>query len=94
MPPIGHYLFLSFALMMIGVIGAVTRRNSIIRLFSLELILTAASINFAAFARLFGDAVGHVFAILLTIIVCIEMLVALAIFAAVFRRLPGPASAE
>jgi NADH-quinone oxidoreductase subunit K len=94
MPPIGHYLFLSFALMTIGVIGAVTRRNSIIRLFSVEVILSAASINLAAFARLFGDATGQLFAILIAVLIAAEILVAVAIFAAVFRRPPGPASAE
>jgi len=41
MLPIGHYLFLSLALFIIGVIGVVTRRNVIVVLMSIELILNA-----------------------------------------------------
>ena len=60
---IEHYLFLSLALFLIGVIGVVTRRNVIIVLMSIELILNAVNINLVAFSRLFGDVAGQVFAI-------------------------------
>jgi len=86
MLPVGHYLFLSFALAFIGVIGAVTRRNVIIILFSIELILNAANINLMAFARLYGDAAGQMVAIFVIATIAAEMLVGLAIIAAVFRR--------
>lgn len=86
MLPVTDYLFLSFVLLFIGVIGAVTRRNVIIRLFSIELILNAANISFMAFARLFADAAGQTFAIFMIAIMVAEILVALAILAAVFRR--------
>jgi NADH-quinone oxidoreductase subunit K len=52
MLPIGHYLFLSLALFIIGVIGVVTRRNVIVVLMSIELILNAVNINLVAFSRL------------------------------------------
>ena len=55
---IEHYLFLSLALFLIGVIGVVTRRNVIIVLMSIELILNAVNINLVAFSRLFGDVAG------------------------------------
>ena len=51
MVPIGHYLFLSLALFAIGVVGVVTRRNVIIILMSVELILNAVNINLVAFSR-------------------------------------------
>ena len=60
---ITHYLVLSLALFTIGVIGVVTRRNVIIILMSIELILNAVNINLVAFSRLFGDVSGQVFAI-------------------------------
>jgi len=52
MMPIGHYLFLSLALFVIGAIGVITRRNVIIVLMSIELILNAVNINLVAFSAL------------------------------------------
>src|SRR6202451_21880 len=63
MVPIGHYLFLSLALLIIGVVGVVTRRNVIIILMSVELILNAVNINLVAFSRLVGSVEGQIFAI-------------------------------
>jgi NADH-quinone oxidoreductase subunit K len=81
-----HYLLLSVALLSIGVIGALVRRNLLIRLFSIELILTAAAINLASFARLFGDSAGQAFALIVNGIVVAETLVLLAVVTAAFRR--------
>jgi len=63
MIPTSHYLFLSLGVFTIGVIGVVTRRNVIIILMSIELMLNAVNINLVAFSRLVGSAEGHVFAI-------------------------------
>jgi len=52
--PISHYLFLSLALFLIGCIGVTTRRNVIIVLMSIELILNAVNINLVAFSRYFA----------------------------------------
>jgi NADH-quinone oxidoreductase subunit K len=81
-----HYLFLSFALFFIGLAGVLTRRNLIIKLFSIEIMLNATTINLTAFARLYGDASGQAFAILVVAILVLELLVALAIIAAVCSR--------
>ena len=86
MLPLTHYLFLSFALFFIGLTGVLTRRNLIIKLFSLEIILNATSINLVAFARLYGDASGQVFAIVSVVVLALEVLVALSIIAAVCSR--------
>jgi NADH-quinone oxidoreductase subunit K len=96
MLPIYDYLFLSFALLLIGVVGALTRRNIIVKLFSIELILNAAAINLAAFARTFADAGGQTFTLFMIAVIAAEIFVALAIIAAVFRRwhIPSPSSAE
>ena len=86
MLPLTHYLFLSFALFLIGLMGVLTRRNLIVKLFSIEIILNATSINFMAFGRLYGDASGQVFAMLTVAMLALELLVALAIIAAVCSR--------
>jgi NADH-quinone oxidoreductase subunit K len=86
MLPVTHYLFLSFALFFIGLTGVLTRHNLIVKLFSIEIILNAASINFMAFARLYGDASGQVFSMLVVAMLALELLVALVIIAAVCSR--------
>ncbi|HEX3543021.1 MAG TPA: NADH-quinone oxidoreductase subunit NuoK [Candidatus Acidoferrum sp.] len=86
MLPVTHYLFLSSALFFIGLTGVVTRRNLVVKLFSMEIILNAASINFMAFARLYGEASGQVFAMLTVGVLALELLVALVIVAAVCSR--------
>jgi len=86
MLPVTHYLFLSFALFFIGLTGVLSRRNLVVKLFSIEIILNAASINFMAFARLYGDATGQVFSILVVAMLALELLVALVIIAAVCSR--------
>jgi len=86
MIPIGHYLFLSLALFIIGVIGVLTRRNVIIILMSIELILNAVNINLVAFARLYGDVAGQVFAIFIITDAAAEAAVGLGIIIAFFRN--------
>ena len=85
MIPTSHYLFLSLGLFTIGVIGVVTRRNVIIILMSIELMLNAVNINLVAFSRLVGSAEGHVFAIFVITDAAAEAAVGLAIIIAVFR---------
>src|SRR5260221_6178797 len=65
--PIENYLFLSLALFIIGVIGVVTRRNVIVVLMSIELILNAVNTNLVAFSRLYGDVAGQVFALFIIV---------------------------
>ena len=84
--PITHYLFLSLALLVIGVIGVLTRRNVIIVLMSIELILNAVNINLVAFSRLFGDVAGQVFAIFIVTDAAAEATVGLGIIIAFFRN--------
>jgi NADH-quinone oxidoreductase subunit K len=83
---ISHYLVLSLALFTIGVIGVVTRRNVIIILMSIELILNAVNINLVAFSRLFGDTAGQAFAIFIITDAAAEAAVGLGIMIAFFRN--------
>src|SRR3989440_4783859 len=84
--PIGHYLFLSLALFIIGVVGVVTRRNVIVVLMSIELILNAVNINLVAFSRLYGDVAGQVFALFIIADAAAEAAVGLGIIIAFFRN--------
>jgi NADH-quinone oxidoreductase subunit K len=86
MIPTSHYLFLSLALFTIGVIGVLTRRNVIIILMSIELILNAVNINLMAFSRLLGSVNGQVFAIFIITDAAAEAAVALGIMIAFFRN--------
>jgi NADH-quinone oxidoreductase subunit K len=81
-----HYLMLSLALFTIGVIGVLTRRNVIIILMSIELILNAVNINLVAFSRLYGDVNGQVFAIFIITDAAAEAAVGLGIILAFFRN--------
>jgi NADH-quinone oxidoreductase subunit K len=86
--PITYYLFLSLALFIIGVIGVVTRRNVIIILMSVELILNAVNINLIAFSRMTGHVNGQVFAIFVITDAAAEAAVGLGIIIAYFRNRP------
>jgi NADH-quinone oxidoreductase subunit K len=79
-----HYLFLSLALFLIGCIGVVTRRNVLIVLMSIELILNAVNINLVFFSRLFGDIAGQLFAIFIIADSAAEAAVGLGIILAFF----------
>ncbi len=81
-----HYLVLSLLLFAIGIIGVLTRRNAIIILMSIELMLNAANLNFIAFAKQHGDLGGQVFAIFTITVAAAEVAVGLAILIALFRN--------
>jgi NADH-quinone oxidoreductase subunit K len=86
MMPAGHYLFLSLALFLIGAIGVVTRRNVIIVLMCIELILNAVNINLEAFSRIYGDVAGQAFALFIMADAAAEAAVGLSIIIAFFRN--------
>jgi NADH-quinone oxidoreductase subunit K len=87
MVPLSDYLFFSFALLFIGILGFCKRSNLLVKLFSIEIILTAATINLAVFGRLFADAAGQLFSVFLMAVMAAEIIVGIGILAAVFRRL-------
>lgn len=82
----GHYLVVSTALLLIGTLGVLTRRNIVIILMSLELILNAVNINLIAFSRHFGNVNGQIFAIFVITIAVAEAAVGLGILIALFRN--------
>ncbi|MGB9455094.1 MAG: NADH-quinone oxidoreductase subunit NuoK [Bryobacteraceae bacterium] len=81
-----HYLALSAALLLIGTIGVLTRRNIVIILMSIELILNAVNINLIAFSHAWHNLGGQVFAIFVITDAVAEAAVGLGILIALFRN--------
>ena len=88
MPPVptAHYVFLSAALFAIGTIGVLTRRNVVIILISIELILNAVNINLVAFSSQVQNVIGQVFAIFVIAVAAAEAAVGLGIILALYRN--------
>lgn len=81
-----HYLVLSAILLLIGVIGILTRRNVIVLMMSIEIILNAVNVNLIAFARNLDQLEGQVFAIFVICVAVAEAAVGLGILIALFRN--------
>lgn len=86
--PLSAYLVLALVLFCIGLYGALTKRNTVIVLISIELMLNAANINFVAFSRLgvTPSITGQVFSLFSITIAAAEAAVGLAILMALYRR--------
>ena len=84
---LGHYLAVGAVMFMLGVLGVVlNRRNVIIILMSIELILLAVNINFVAFSTFMGDITGQVFTIFVLTVAAAEAAIGLAILMIYFRN--------
>ncbi|MCL4243740.1 MAG: NADH-quinone oxidoreductase subunit NuoK [Candidatus Dadabacteria bacterium] len=81
-----HYFVLSAILFVIGAFGVIARKNLIIVLMSLELMLNAANLAFIAFSRVHGDITGHVFMIMSITVAAAEVAVGLALVVAVYAH--------
>ena len=81
-----HYVALGAALFLIGTLGVLTRRNIVIILMSIELILNAVNINLIAFSRYYGQTNGQIFAMFVIAIAVAEAAVGLGILIAMFRN--------
>ena len=81
------YLTLSAALFAIGLYGALVRRNAVIVLIAIEIMMNAANLNFIAFSRFIpaGQMTGQLFALFGITIAAAEVAVGLAIVIAIFR---------
>jgi len=84
----GHFLVLAAVLFLIGVAGVLIRRNALIILMSVELMLNAANMTLVTFSRMWGGQEGmsgHTFALIVIAVAAAEASVGLAIVVAVFR---------
>ena len=88
MTPVAAYLVLAAVLFCIGLAGALTRRNAILVLVSIEIMMNAASLNLMAFWRYgFIDLSGQLFVLFAVVIAGAESAVGLALIIAIFRHL-------
>jgi NADH-quinone oxidoreductase subunit K len=84
---IGHYLTVAAILFTMGVFGIfVNRKNIIVILMSIELILLAVNINLVAFSTHLGDITGQVFALFILTVAAAEAAIGLAILVVYFRN--------
>src|ERR1700750_2600144 len=84
---LGHYLVVAAILFTVGILGLfLTRKNVIVILMSIELILLAVNINLVAFSTHLGDLVGQVFALLVLTVAAAEAAIGLAILVTYFRN--------
>jgi len=81
-----HYLFLSALVFTLGVLGIlINRKNVILVLMSIELILLAVNINFVAFSHFLNDLIGQIFAVFVLSVAAAEAAIGLAIFTIFFH---------
>lgn len=84
---LSHYLTLASVLFTIGVFGIfLNRKNVIVILMSIELILLAVNINLVSFSSFHGDLVGQVFALIVLTVAAAEAAIGLAIVVVYFRN--------
>ncbi len=81
-----HYALLSAALFTLGIVGVMVRRNIIIILMSIELMLNAVNINLTAFSAQWQNTVGQVFAVFVIAVAAAEAAVGLGILLAFYRN--------
>lgn len=85
-PGLEHYIVLSAILFSLGLYAILTRRNAILVLMGVELVLNAANINFLAFSRYsFGTLEGHLVAMFVIVLAAAEAAIALAIVLNIYQ---------
>lgn len=84
--PLEYYLILSAIIFAIGVIGVLARRNLIVVLMSIELMLNAVNLTFVAFSRFLGSMEGQVAVFFVMAVAAAEAVIGLAIIISVFRH--------
>ena len=88
MIPLNHFLVLGALLFAIGVVGIfMNRKNLIVLLMAIELMLLAVNLNFIAFSHFLGDPAGQVFVFFILTVAAAESAIGLAILVVLFRSL-------
>jgi NADH-quinone oxidoreductase subunit K len=80
------FVVLSAFLFCIGVTGVLTRRNPLVVLLSLELMLNAGNLALIAFSRMVGNGEGQVFALIVMVVAACEVVIGLGLIVAMYRR--------
>jgi NADH-quinone oxidoreductase subunit K len=84
--PVEHYLWLSSVLFSIGIMGVLIRRNAIVVLMCIELMLNAVNLLLASFSTYLNDAQGQVFVFFIMVVAAAEAAVGLGILVMIYRN--------
>lgn len=84
--PLNHYIIFCTAIFCIGIIGVLTRRNVIVILMSIELMLNSVNLLFVVFSVFNGDPAGQVFVFFVMALAAAEVAVGLAIIIMIYRN--------
>jgi NADH-quinone oxidoreductase subunit K len=84
--PLVLYLAVSGALFLLGLLGVMTRRNPLLLLLSVELLLNSANLALVAFSRYWDTTDGQVFALVVMVVAAAEVVIGLGLVVAVFRQ--------
>jgi len=84
--PLSHYLILGAVIFAIGVLGVLIRRNLIVLLMSIELMLNGVNLTFIAFSRFLGSTDGQVMVFFVMAVAAAEAVIGLAIIISVYRH--------
>jgi NADH:ubiquinone oxidoreductase subunit K len=83
---IGWYLAVSALIFSIGAAGVLVRRNPLVILLCLELMLNSANLSLIAFSRMHGNGDGQIFAIVVMVVAACEVTIGLGLVVAMYRR--------
>ncbi|MCH2431823.1 MAG: NADH-quinone oxidoreductase subunit NuoK [Candidatus Poseidoniia archaeon] len=81
-----NFMIFSSILLLIGAYGVIRNKNSIVVLMSVEIMLTAANVNFIAFSSYYNDLTGQIVALFITTIAAAEVAIGLAILLSLFKQ--------
>jgi len=86
---VSWYIVLSALIFCVGLAGVLSRRNPLVVLLSLELLLNAGNLSLVAFSRMWGNADGQIFALIVMVVAACEVVVGLGLIVAMYRnRIP------
>ncbi len=84
--PLGFYLAVSGGLFLMGLAGVLIRRNPLLLLLAVELMLNSANVALVGFSRYWNVTDGHIFALVVMVVAAAEVVIGLGLVVAVFRQ--------
>jgi NADH-quinone oxidoreductase subunit K len=84
--PLSGYLALSGVLFLLGLVGVISRRNPLLLLLAVELMLNGANVALIGFSRYWNNSDGQIFALVVMVVAAAEVVVGLGLVVAVFRQ--------
>ena len=84
--PLAFYIGLSVIIFLIGLVGVITRRNPLLLLLSVELMLNSGNLALVGFSRYWNSTDGQIFALVVMVVAATEVVIGLGLVVAVFRQ--------